>query len=442
MSAPQNNPLRPLTPLERDALAKISRALTLGADQVARAKELLAVAEGKSFQAAARRAGRKSGLAVAQLVARFNQTGLQALLTRHGGGPAVLYTEIERERVLQEFRRTPDRVQDGTATWSLSTLQRALRKAPDGLPKICTQTIGKVLHEAGYSWQKDRSWCDTGKVVRLRKSGPVEVTDPDTVPKKKLIEAAYTQKELPLYTEDEAGPFETIPQPGHSWQPQGEPLRYPHEYIRNGIAKMLTLFCPATGEVEVKGVLSTANKVLHPWLKEQLLEILAHLPAPLPLSMTENLALWEQWQAGLTGAPSLGTGEDLPPLRLLLILDNLAGHHTPSFISWLCEQGIMPLFTPLGGSWLNMAESIQHIIISRALAGTQPKKPQEIIAWLEETAEGWNKAPTAFEWGGKRKARRDRARQRRQSHTLAKSGACAEAPVPLHLAGENHPLAA
>src|SRR4051794_19711112 len=153
---------------------------------------------------------------------------------------------------------------------------------------------------------------------------------------------------------------------------------------------MLTLFCPDKGTLRAKGVTSTPNAILHPWLEEQLSEILAELPLALPLSMAANLALWEQWQVGLTGVPSLGTGEDLPRLRLLIVLDNLAGHHTPSFISWLCEHGIMPLFTPLGGSWLNMAESIQHIIISRALAGTHPKEPQEIIGWLEETAEGWN----------------------------------------------------
>jgi hypothetical protein len=66
----------------------------------------------------------------------------------------------------------------------LATLQRALRRAEDGLSKINTATIWKFLHDAGYSWQKDRSWCDTGKVIRLRKSGPVEVTDPDTLQKK------------------------------------------------------------------------------------------------------------------------------------------------------------------------------------------------------------------------------------------------------------------
>jgi hypothetical protein len=89
-----------------------------------------------------------------------------------------------------------------------------------------------------------------------------------------------------------------------------------------------------------------------------------------------------------------------------------------------------------------MAESIQHIIISRALGGTHPKEPQEIIEWLEQTAAGWKAAPTKFEWNGKRKARRDRARQRRASHPLAKSGACTQAPIPLHLVGEPHKLSA
>jgi transposase len=77
-----------------------------------------------------------------------------------------------------EDSRTPDREADGTATWSLGTLKRALRKA--GLPKVSTYTIHSALHEAGYTWQKDRSWCRTGRVLRRRKTGTVEVTDPDT----------------------------------------------------------------------------------------------------------------------------------------------------------------------------------------------------------------------------------------------------------------------
>jgi hypothetical protein len=94
---------------------------------------------------------------------------------------------------------------------------------------------------------------------------------------------------------------------------------------------------------------------------------------------------------------------------------------------WLCEHGIMPLYTPLGGSWLNMSESIQRMLKRRALDGEHPTTPQQIISWLEETAEGWNADPTPFVWGGKRKRRRDRARDRR--HALGGSGAYSRRPL-------------
>lgn len=102
------------------------------------AKEVLAVADGHTFTDAAKLAGRKSGDAVAHLIARFNAEGLAAPETRHGGGPPVRYTSVESERILREFRRVPDRRLDGTASWSLTTLQRTLRRAPDGLPKVST----------------------------------------------------------------------------------------------------------------------------------------------------------------------------------------------------------------------------------------------------------------------------------------------------------------
>jgi transposase len=162
----------------------LSRAQTQPAARVARAKALLAVATGHRFTAAAHAAGRRSGDAVAHLVARFNRQGLAALAAGHGGGQPKRYTQSEHERILQEAQREPDRDQDGTATWSLTTLQRALRRAPDGLPGISTYTIWCVLHAAGVRWGKDRSWCATGTAVRKRKSGTVSVTDPDAMAKK------------------------------------------------------------------------------------------------------------------------------------------------------------------------------------------------------------------------------------------------------------------
>ncbi len=110
-----------------------------------------------------------------------------------------------------------------------------------------------------------------------------------------------------MWCADEAGPYQAIPQPGVSWQPMGQPARYPHEYLRGGTAKLLTLFHPATGQV------------------------------------------------------------------------HLAGHKSAVFVCWLMTYGIMPLYTPLSGSWLNMAESIQRILVDRALAGQHPESPAQLI---------------------------------------------------------------
>ncbi len=210
-----------------------------------------------------------------------------------------------------------------------------------------------------------------------------------------------------MWCQDEAGPYQAIPHPGTSWQPEGCPARQPHEYVRGGTAKLLTLFRPATGQVRATGVTRATNAVLHPWLQAEVTAVLAALPdVPLPEAERPVAARWVTW---LGHEPR----EPLPALRLLLVWDNLAGHTSWAIVRWLFQQGVMPLYTPLGGSWLNMAESLQRIIVGRALAGQHPQSADEVITWLEETVAGWNAAPTPFVWDGKRRARRQRARQRR-----------------------------
>jgi hypothetical protein len=156
---------------------------------------------------------------------------------------------------------------DGTAIWSLKTLERTLRRELD-LPKLCAHTIHRVLLEAGYTYQQSRTWWTFGTAERVRKEGVVIVQDPQTQEKKALIEQAYQTGEsagVMVRGLDEAGPYQAIPQPGASWQPEGKAALQPHEYVRGGTAKLLTLFRPATGELRAKGVLSAPNVVLHPW---------------------------------------------------------------------------------------------------------------------------------------------------------------------------------
>lgn len=227
---------------------------------------------------------------------------------------------------------------------------------------------------------------------------------------------------MSVWCTDQAGPFQTVPQGGSSWQPQGKPACQPHEYVRNGVAKILTLFHPASGQVRVQGVNACPNPVLHTWLKAELSAILADLPPP---KRADTEPDWRLWQAGLTEKPTLPAV--VPPLRMLLVLDNLAGHKTPDFVLWLFAQGIMPLYTPLGGSWLNMAESIQRILKRRALSGQHPTETEQIMAWFEAVATHWNREPTPFVWNGKRASRRKRQRERR--HRVGGSGASTRCPL-------------
>lgn len=232
---------------------------------------------------------------------------------------------------------------------------------------------------------------------------------------------------MPLWCQDEAGPYQAIPQPGSSWQPEGHPALQPHEYIRGGTAKLLTLFRPATGTVRGQPVRRAPNAVLHPWLQEELGAILKELPA-----ITDPEAPGRKWSDWGFSEEEVARFDPRPeaersPVRLILVWDNLAGHKTPSMVNWCVERGIVPLYTPIGGSWLNMAESVQRILVRRALEGQHPQSATEVMEWLSAAVRGWNKMPTAFEWGGKRSARRQRARERR--HAVGGSGAYTRRPI-------------
>jgi transposase len=103
-------------------------------------------------------------------VSRFNREGLAAVHPHHAGAPRICFGAPEQQRILAEWARSPEREQDDTVTWSVSLLQTALRQAPDGLPQVSRFTIARTLHEAGLSWQKGRTWCETGAALRRRES--------------------------------------------------------------------------------------------------------------------------------------------------------------------------------------------------------------------------------------------------------------------------------
>src|SRR4051812_19960162 len=105
MSRQQKDPLRSLQAMEQVSLARLSRSASAPAAQVARARALLAVAEGLSYAAAAHLVGRRTGDTVARWVAGFNRGGLAAVGPRHGGGQPLRYGAVEQRRILAEVAR-------------------------------------------------------------------------------------------------------------------------------------------------------------------------------------------------------------------------------------------------------------------------------------------------------------------------------------------------
>jgi transposase len=178
MARAQKEPLRAVSAEEQAALDRTAQASSERVDRVRRATALLAVAAGQPFARAAHQAGFRSGTAVAELVARFNRQGLAALTIAKGRGRKPTYDATARAQIVATAQRAPDRRADGTASWSLSTLERSLRR--EALPRVAASTIRRVLQDAGSSYQQTRTWCPTGTAERKRKAGVVRVVDPQT----------------------------------------------------------------------------------------------------------------------------------------------------------------------------------------------------------------------------------------------------------------------
>src|SRR5262245_37864676 len=99
MSAPQKNPLRVLTASEHQQLERLTKARSQRLDVVRRAKALRALAQGHTFTEAGKQAG-ISRQAVAQLVERFHQRSMAAVLTiAPGRGRKLPYGQQVRAHI-------------------------------------------------------------------------------------------------------------------------------------------------------------------------------------------------------------------------------------------------------------------------------------------------------------------------------------------------------
>ena len=142
MTCPRKDPLRVLTKEEQDVLKQIARARSEPASHVARAKSLLAVADGKTYGEAAQAAGRRSDDAVSHLVARFNQEGLLALEPRHGVDRRLSTGSLNRNGSWpkRDARQTGNKMGPRVGRWQRCSA--LCNEPPMGYPKSVSIRFG------------------------------------------------------------------------------------------------------------------------------------------------------------------------------------------------------------------------------------------------------------------------------------------------------------
>src|ERR671933_27544 len=248
----------------------------------------------------------------------------------------------------------------------------APKPSSPSLRAAASPTIWCVLHEAGLRWSKDRSWCETGTVSRKRKPGTVTLIDPMRSDRGRVYAGQLAgmdrRRSGPLPNDSLSG-F-----PLASGRPSGPvPARIGVRGYGEAPEVVSSSQWPGAGqggsEVLLRGAPSLARSRAD------------RHPGDPPRG--DVLVCWERWQEGLSVWSTLP--ESLPPLRMLLVLDNLFGHYSVDFVLWLFAHGIMPLYTPLVGVgiWPNRFSGFSSAGMASMRRGRRRSSP------------GWRRQPVA-----------------------------------------------
>src|SRR5262252_888027 len=121
-----------LTTDQRSELNTIAQSRSLPAGYVFRAKLILMLAEGASFNTIKRRL-QTSAPTIIRWKQRFLRCGLDGLDTYHPGQPATVLTPALRARILSATRKKPS---DGSTHWSCRKLAAALGVSKDAVHRV------------------------------------------------------------------------------------------------------------------------------------------------------------------------------------------------------------------------------------------------------------------------------------------------------------------
>src|ERR1700740_1637777 len=293
-------------------LSSVAQSRSLPAGYVFRARLILMLAEGGSFNAIKRQL-HTTAPTISRWKARFLDSGMDGLDTHHPGQSASVLTPALRARILSATRKKPV---GGSTHWSFLTPAASL-----GVSKY-------AVH---------RTWKEAGlKPHRLERY--MASNDPDFESKTADIIGLYLNppRHAAVFCVDEKTAIQALDRldPVLPLSP-GRAERHGFEYYRHGTLSLYAALDVKTGKVQAK----TAKR----HTSSEFIAFLAELV---------KRARWAK--------------------EIHIVLDNLSAHKTKAVEEFLAEHPKLRFhFTPTYSSWLNQVElwfaKIERDVIARGV---------------------------------------------------------------------------
>src|SRR5208282_2019009 len=316
-----------LTKQQQSDLSSIAQSRALPAGYVFRAKLILMLAEGSSFNAIKQQL-QTTAPTIVRWKQRFRQHGMEGLDTYHPGQKPSVLTPALRARILSATRRKPN---DGSTHWSCRKLASALGVSKDA--------VHRVWQEAGL------------KPHRLERY--MASDDPEFESKAADILGLYLHppQHAAVFCVDEKTAIQALDRldPVLPLSP-GRAERHGFEYYRHGTLSLYAALNVKTGRVEGK----TAKR---------------HASADFIAFLTELI------------------GKTKWAREIHIVLDNLSAHKTQAVEEFLAQHPKVRFhFTPTYSSWLNQVElwfaKIERDVIARGVFTSVADLRRKLVRYI------------------------------------------------------------
>jgi len=297
---------RRLTDQEGSRLQQIVRRGKHGSIRVRRAMIIMASASGTPVGAIARLVAADEDT-VRDVIHLFNQKGLAALDPRWAGGRPRLISDEDIQVIVTAATTRPEKLGQPFTCWSVRKLTAYLAEGAAQPVRIGRERLRQILHSRGISFQRTRTWKESG--------------DPHRDAKLDRIEHVITHFPGRCFAFDQFGPLSIRPCHGSCWARQGKPARLRATYHRtHGIRYFHG--CYSLADDQLWGVMRRRKGGDH------------------------TLAALKSIRAARPGG-----------YRLFVICDNLSANKTPAIRRWANRANVELCFTPTNASWANPIEA-------------------------------------------------------------------------------------